>query len=368
MPQSKGHQRKKVGVWRGRRVGRGESAEFELTVSKSYSGRSVRLPVHVWRGAEPGPTVFISAAVHGDEINGTGAIRRLIQEPSFQLRAGALVLAPVVNIAAFEQLSRYSPDRRDLNRTFPGSARGSLTSRLANVIFRDIVARCDYGIDLHTAALRRTNYPNVRADLDHEGTARLAHLFGAEVVLNSTGPEGSLRRTATEGGCPTIVLEAGEVWKVEPSVVEYTLRGIHNVLVGLDMVEGEATEPRFRIVAERTRWMRAERGGFLRFHVHPGSSVSEGQLLATNTTLSGQPLETIEAPQDAIVLGMTTLPAVAPGDPVANLAFPSERALRRMERVRHALPDDSLLARLQDDLASNVLVAQVDDDEPGTEG
>ena len=272
--------RKEVGVWPGRRVAPGESAELQLTVSKSYTGRSVRLPVHVWRGAEPGPTVFVTAGVHGDEINGTGAIRQLIQEPSFLLRAGSLVLVPVVNISAFEQLSRYSLDRRDLNRSFPGSARGSLTGRLASVIFGEIVARCDFGIDLHTAAVRRTNYPNLRADLNNEGAIRLAKLFGAEVVLNSAGPEGSLRRTATAAGCPTVVLEAGEVWKVEPSVVEYTLRGIHNVLVGLDMIDGEATEPRFRIVAERTRWMRADRGGFLRFHVHPGASVSEGQLLA----------------------------------------------------------------------------------------
>jgi predicted deacylase len=324
-------------------------------VSKSYTGRSVRLPVQVWRGAEDGPTVFITGAVHGDEINGTGTIRQIIQEPPFELRAGALILAPVVNISAFEQLSRYSPDRRDLNRAFPGSARGSVTGRLADVIFRDIVARSDYGIDLHTASIRRTNYPNIRADLENDGVARLAGLFGAELVLNSPGPEGSLRRTATDAGCPTIVLEAGEVWKVEPSVVEYSLRGIRNVLVGLDMIDGEATAPRYRIVAEKTRWMRAERGGFLRFHVHPGSTVSEGQLLATNTTLSGVKLGTIEAPADAIVLGMTTLPSVAPGDAVANLAFPDEKALRKMERVRGALPDESLLARLEDDLASSLL-------------
>lgn len=359
--------RKKVGVWRGRRVEPGESADMTLTVSKSYSGRPIRLPVHVWRGAEPGPSVFVSAAVHGDEINGTGTIRHLIQERPFDLRAGALVLVPVVNIAAFEQLSRYSPDRRDLNRAFPGSAKGSLTSRLANVIFRDIVARCDYGIDLHTAAVRRTNYPNVRADLDHEGAARLASLFGGEVVLNSGGPEGSLRRMATEVGCPTIVLEAGEVWKVEPSVVEYSLRGIRNVLAGLDMIDGEAEKPPFRVVAEQTKWMRADRGGFLRFHVHPGAPVEKGQLLATNTSLSGKDLGTIKAPRDGIVLGMTTLPAVSPGDPVANLAFPSERALRKVLRVMGTLPEDSLLARLQDDLATNVFVADLDEDDQETE-
>ena len=359
--------RKDVGVWRGHKVLPGEAADVTLAVSRSYSGRSIRLPVHILRGEEPGPSVFITAAVHGDEINGTGTIRHLIQERPFELRAGALVLVPVVNILAFEQLTRYSPDRRDLNRSFPGTKSGSLTGRLAHVIFSNIVARCDYGIDLHTAAVRRTNYPNIRADMEQEATARLATLFGAELVLNTPGPKDTLRRAAVSAGCATIVLEAGEVWKVEPSVVEYTLRGIRNVLVGLKMIDGEVTKPAFRVMAEQTKWMRAEKGGFLRFHVRPGDTVEENQPIATNTSLSGQDQSVIVAPRDAVVLGMTTLPAVSPGDPVAHLAFSSERALAKMERVIDKLPEDSLLSRLHDDLAASVLVSEVDVEEPGTE-
>lgn len=355
--------RKDVGVWPGKKIAPGNRADIKLTVSKSYTGASKRVPVHVWRGKEPGPSVFISAAVHGDEINGTGTIRHIIQERPFELRAGSLVLVPVVNILGFEQLSRYSPDRRDLNRSFPGTRRGSLTGRLAHVTFQNIVARCDYGIDLHTAAVRRTNYPNVRADMDQEATARLATLFGAELLLNSAGPEGSLRRASVKVGCATVVLEAGEVWKVEPSVVEYALRGIRNVLVGLKMIDGEIRQPAFRVVAEETKWMRAEKGGFLKFHVHPGDTVMKGQPLATNTSLAGEDLNTILAPREAIVLGMTTLPAVSPGDPVAHLAFPSENALRKMERVIGKLPEESLLSRLHDDLASNVLVSDLDEPE-----
>ena len=181
--------------------------------------------------------MFIAAAVHGDEINGTGTIRYIIQERPFDLLAGSLVLVPVINILAFEQLSRYSPDRRDLNRSFPGLKRGSLTSRLANVIFDNIVARCDYGIDLHSAAVRRTNFPNSRADMDQEATARLATLFGAELIINSPGPVGSLRRSAVQAGCATVLLEAGEVWKVEPTIVEYAVRGVKNILIDLGMLE-----------------------------------------------------------------------------------------------------------------------------------
>lgn len=353
--------RKDVGIWPGRRIEPGERADIKLTVSKSYGGASIRVPIHVWRGAEPGPSVFVSAAVHGDELNGAGTIRQLIQEPSFELRAGTLVLVPVVNILAFERLSRYSPDRRDLNRSFPGSGKGSPTGRLASAILRNVVARCDYGIDLHTAAVRRTNYPNVRADMEQEATARLATLFGAELLLNTLGPEGSLRRAAVNAGCATIILEAGEVWKVEPSVVEYTLRGIRNVLTGLKMIEGDVVNPRMRVVAEETKWMRAEKGGFLTFHVHPGDTVAEGQPIATNTSLSGEALNTIVAPGDAFVLGMTTLPAVSPGDAVAHLAFPSDSAFQKMARVLGKLPEDSLLARLHGDLATSVLVSDLDE-------
>jgi predicted deacylase len=272
-----------------------------------------------------------------------------------------LVLVPVVNIPAFEQLSRYSPDRRDLNRSFPGSPQGSLTARLANVIFESVIERCDYGIDLHTAAVRRTNFPNVRADMTQEATARLATLFGAELLINTKGPEGSLRRAAIRAGCATMTLEAGEVWKVEPSVVEYAVRGIRNVLAGLGMIEGDIVEPEYRMVVEDTTWVRANAGGFLRFHVRPGTRVEAGQPLATNTTLAGQPLGTVDAPADGIVLSMTTLPAVAPGDPVAHLAFPSERALGMMEQAVGKLPEDHLLARLQDDLGSDVLISELDD-------
>jgi predicted deacylase len=350
-----------AGRWHDRVIEPGERADLTLRVSTSYSGSAIGLPVHVWRGVEPGPAVFVTGGVHGDEINGTGTIRHLLQEDPFELRAGTLVLVPVVNIPAFEQLSRYSPDRRDLNRSFPGSSSGSLTGRLADVVFQEIVARCDYGIDLHTAAVRRTNYPNARADMEQEATARLATLFGAELLIDSRGPEGSLRRAALNAGCAVMTLEAGEVWKVEPAVVEYALRGIANVLVGLGMIEGEIVEPAFRTVARDTRWIRADAGGFLRFHVRPGDTVEEGQPLATNTSLAGSRLNTLVAPRDAIVLAMTTLPAVAPGDPVAHLAFPSDDAMERMSRALGKLPEESLLARLHDDLASSMLVSDLDD-------
>ena len=244
----------------------GERANLSITVGRSYSGAPIKLPIHVWRGKKEGPTVFISAAVHGDELNGTGAIRTLILDPPFQLKAGNLILVPVMNILAFERLSRYSPDRRDLNRCFPGIENGSLTSRLARVIFDNIVA-------------------------------------------------------------------------------------------GLGMVDEEITKPAFRMVADKRTWIRATAGGFLQFHVLPGDVVVEGQPIATNISLVGEHHHVMEAPQDAIVLGMTTLPAVLPGDPVCHLAFPSAKAFKKMKRAIGRLSDDSLLSRLYGDLSTNMVVA-----------
>ena len=205
-------------IWFGAHIDPGSSASLSIPISEGYSGADITTPVYVWRGVQPGPTVAITAAVHGDEINGTGAIRHIIRHKPFELLAGTLVLVPVVNMMGFERHSRYLPDRRDLNRSFPGSREGSLTSRLAISFFSQVIKRCDYAIDLHTAAVRRTNFPNVRADLSNEPVAALARAFGAELIVDGKGPKGSLRATACKYNCPTIILEAGEVWKVEPGV------------------------------------------------------------------------------------------------------------------------------------------------------
>jgi predicted deacylase len=190
-------------------VKKGQRQEVRILVSESYSGADIRIPILVWRGHEPGPTVFVSGAVHGDEIAGTGAIRNMIYERPFELLRGTLILVPVVNLMGFERHERYLPDRRDLNRCFPGSARGSLASRLARVLFDEVVSRADFGIDLHTAGVNRINYPNVRADMDNPDLVGLVRAFGAGLTISSKGPAGSLRQAATKSGCPFSTISPG---------------------------------------------------------------------------------------------------------------------------------------------------------------
>ncbi len=352
-----------IGKWGDREVQPGQRKRIRLEIGKSFTGINVTLPLMIWRGPEEGPVVGITAAVHGDEINGTGVIRRLVTDPPFTLQRGALILVPVINIVGFERHSRYMPDRRDLNRCFPGSATGSLSSRLARVIFDQVIGRCDYLIDLHTAAVRRTNFPNVRADCDNADCQRLARAFGCEVIVNNHGPNGALRREALKSGCPTIVVEAGEVWKVEPAVQDLCVRGISNVLAELGMTGEAHAPPPHQVVVEETRWVRSESGGFLQFHVAPGDTVSEGQALATSTSLLGAENEIIRSPHRGIVMGMTTMPAVGPGDPVAHIAIPSTKLQQRnLEKSIDRLDENTIEVQLREHLATNITVTYLDED------
>lgn len=342
-------------------VGLGESRDLEVPVGESATGRDHVVPARVWRGAEPGPVVAITAAVHGDEINGMGIVRQLLIDPPFELLRGTLVLVPVVNILGFERQTRYMPDRRDLNRSFPGSASGSLTARFAHAIFEQIVRPVDWLIDLHAAAAKRTNYPNVRANLDHEGCAQLAQYFGHNLTVHGVGPEGSLRRAAVLAGVPCIILEAGEIWKFEPTVTEVGVRGIINALHGLGMIDGPAAKPAYTAVCRKTAWLRTDHGGILRFHVAPGDDVDEGQPVATVTTLLGDIIGVIEATGDGIVLGMTTMPSVVPGDPVCHLAT-IEGGIEQVRKARRRAHGETLDSRVRDDLATNLSLDEHDGD------
>jgi uncharacterized protein len=292
-------------------------------VSESYSGAPIRLPVRVVRGTGPGPALFVCGAIHGDELNGTGIVRELILVEPPALVAGTLVLVPVVNMFGFEHHSRYLPDRRDLNRSFPGSRAGSLTARLASTFFREVVLRCQFGIDLHSAATHRINLPHIRADLTQPGAARLARAFGCELIIDAPGPEQSLRRAACLAGCSTVVLEAGEVWKVEAEVLRTGVRGIRNVLADLGMIEGRPAEPPYQIEVERTAWVRAAAGGMLQFSVGLGELVERGQPVAVCTDLLGHGATPVRTHVEGVVMSLSTLPVVKPGDPVAHVAVPT---------------------------------------------
>jgi len=333
----------------GHRVRRGQTTDIALEVSQTSLGMPVTLPVRVVRGPRKGPAVFVSGAIHGDELNGTGIIRELMLR-RLELGRGTLILVPVVNVFGFERHSRYLPDRRDLNRSFPGSPDGSLAFRLAHTFFDKIVGLCDYGLDLHTATQGRVNFPHVRGNLAHRGVNQLARWFGCELVLDRPGHEHSVRHVATEAGCPTIVLEAGEAMKIERRVVEIGVRGVLNVLQSLRMIDGSPSLPETPLIVQKSLWARAQVGGLLRFSVSPGDVVTEGMRIAYCDTFFGNQSPSVRAPVGGVVLGMCSLPVVRPGGPVCHIGIPDAPVEELAERLRRQRPQrvgPTRLARLE---------------------
>ncbi len=340
----------------GVRIKRGEKRYLRLKISETYLGEDLFMPVCVIRAKRPGPVVFVTAALHGDELNGTGIIHNLLSNGRLQLEAGTLILIPVVNVFGFESHERYLPDRRDLNRAFPGSAAGSLASRYADTLMREVVAVSDYGIDLHSAAFHRTNFPNVRADISIPAVRRLARAFGCSLIVDGKGPVGSLRREACRAGCPTIILEAGEPWKIEPGVQRIGERGLENVLRSLGMTSGVVHLPPYQTIARKTLWVRAKLGGLLKFHLTAGDFVEKNQPIATNYTILGESANVVRAPVEGIVLGMVTMPGVKPGEPICHLAVPGTR----LSTLRKALAraGRGLHEKVQEDLATSFDVVE----------
>ena len=337
-----------------------EVRNVSIEVAQTYTGQPVTIRFQVWNSPSPGPVVMVSGAIHGDEINGSGIVRELIRSKPFRLLNGTLVLIPVVNVLGFEQHARYMPDRRDLNRFFPGKLEGSLTSRFARTFFDEVVRKCDFVIDLHSAAWTRTNFPNVRADLSNPAIARFAASLGCEIIVNDKGPNGSLRQEAVKAGVVAVLLEAGEVNKVEPSVVEFGLRTVTSALNGLGMIDRKGREPLYQAVVRRSVWVRAEAGGLLDYHVAPGDIVDKGQPVATSMTLLGEEQHVVTAPFGGVVIGMTTLPTVMPGDPVIHLGQIAG-GYRKVKKAIEAASSRSLHHRLRSDLQTNLVVVERED-------
>jgi predicted deacylase len=340
-------------VINGQPIAKGATADVRLDISQTYTGDRIGIPLRLIRAKRAGPKVFVTAAIHGDEVNGTGIIHDFLFNESIELKRGSLILAPVVNVFGFEAHERYLPDRRDLNRSFPGSPTGSMASRIAHILMTEIVDQCDFGIDLHTAAVQRTNFPNIRADLSLPETRRIASAFGCTLVIDGKGPLGSFRREATRRGCPTIILEAGEPWKVEPAVLRIGIRGIRNVLSELGMIDAADEKPPFQVKIRKTSWVRAAVGGILKFHVSPGDFVEADQAIATNYSIMGVEQSVLVSSGSGIVLGMTTMPAVKPGEPVCHIAALTNSQIARCRKKLEA-SRGGLHARAQDDLSTSL--------------
>lgn len=304
------------------RVRTGTRREVSLPITRLVTGAEVSLPVHVLHGREEGPTVWLDAAIHGDEVLGIEVIRRVLAQLSPREIRGTLIAVPIVNVIGVMGGDRYLPDRRDLNRSFPGAARGSLAARIAHLMMTEIVDKCDVGIDLHTASDRRSNLPQIRCDLEDEQTRELAMAFGAPVVYHARLRDGSLRSAARERGARVLLYEAGEAWRFDEWAITAGVDGILRVLTTLGMTERpeSLTDPEHPSeVCFRSGWVRARRTGILSLHVELGQHVREGERLGELHNSFGRPLALVKADREGIVLGRTEAPLVNSGDALVHI-------------------------------------------------
>lgn len=293
---------------------------IDIELPKLYN-LPASIPIQVLRGKRTGSTVFISAAIHGDELNGIEIIRRLKKLKILKKLKGTLILVPVVNVYGLNTLSRYLPDRRDLNRSFPGSTKGSLAARIAKIFFDEIVKKCDYGIDLHTGAIHRSNLPQIRTNIHNEKILKLAKAFEAPVILHSELRDGSLRAEAQENGVPILLYEAGEALRFDDTSIKIGVKGIINVLKELEMLPPNLKK-RYRtpLILKESSWLRATESGMLRTVKALGDSVKEGEVIAFIDEPLGDRSFTLMSAFDGIIIGKSQIPLVQEGDAVFHIA------------------------------------------------
>lgn len=337
----------------GEQISNGTLREVRLKISEFYTANPVYIPVIVIHGVEEGPKLFVTAAIHGDEINGIEIVRRLITNISPEELRGTLLCVPIVNVFGFYTMTRNVPERRDLNAFFPGITKGSTASRIAFILFEEIIKKCDYGIDLHTPRANRFELPHTEADLSNREAHHLARAFGASVIIDTPGHEKSLQNAATRAEIPTIVYSGGEVLRFHEDVTEKGVKGILNVLAYLEMVdsdpagpregaknsstrlagpdksgvlgvsrEGQAGErpgePEFSIIVQESRSVQTQQGGILYVEVQPGELMYQGDLLARVTNPFGKDVEPIKARETGLVISTSTNPLVNPGNEVCS--------------------------------------------------
>lgn len=307
-------------------IKKGESKRFEIVVSKLFDHTEMTIPVQVIRGKKKGPSIFVSAAIHGDEINGVEVIRRLLSRKKLlSTLRGTLIAVPIVNMFGFNRNLRYLPDRRDLNRMFPGTKNGSLTSQIAYKFMKEIVEKCDYGIDLHTGSAHRFNLPQIRAYLDNPEIENLAREFGVPVIVHSNYRDGSLRQAAAEKGVKILLFEGGEALRYDEKIIRSAEKGILSVLASIgmfkkDLVKTKDLKQREIFCAGSSHWVRAPHSGSMHARKHVGNRVKKGEILGVISDPFGVEKYFVRARKTGIIIGITMMPLVNNGDALFHVA------------------------------------------------
>lgn len=306
----------------GETINPGEYKLIQLSMPKLYDCTPINMPVHVIRGKQAGPVLLITAAIHGDEVNGVEIVRRLIKRSVLKKMAGTLIAVPIVNVYGFLYQDRYLMDRRDLNRSFPGSSKGSLGARLAHLLTKEVFSKATHCIDLHSGSLQRTNLPQIRADLDNPTIKSLAYAFNAPVVLHAKLRDGSLRQFANDHSIPFLLYEAGECLRFNELSIKTGVSGILNVMHHLQMIflkkpyHGKVDPT----IAKQSCWLRSTHSGLFIPNKQLGNSIKKGEKIGIVASPMGHDEYIVISPLDGIIIGMSKMPMVHEGGALFNIA------------------------------------------------
>lgn len=301
----------------------GSNLLVDIPLPPLYTHSPMTMPVHVIHAKKPGPRLFVSAAIHGDELNGLEIVRRLLKQPILNRMRGSLIAIPMVNVYGVIHHSRYFPDRRDLNRSFPGSPKGSMAGRVADLFMNEIVAKCTHGIDLHTGAIHRSNLPQIRGNLDDDKTLELAKAFNVPVLINANLRDGSLRESAANQGIPMLLYEAGEALRFDEVSIRAGVQGIISVMRQLAMLPARkktTKQQRELFIARSSSWVRAPASGIFRTIKPLGAHINKNEILGMiSDPISNTEFE-VNSPYTGLVIGRSELPLVYEGEAVYHVA------------------------------------------------
>ncbi|CAG5080402.1 succinylglutamate desuccinylase/aspartoacylase family protein [Parvicella tangerina] len=303
-------------------IHQGKHATVKIKVGSLPSGTNINLFAHVYRSKNPGPTMLVLGGVHGDEVNGVEIVRRAVKVGYFDhLKHGNVIAVPLLNIYGFINFSRDLPDGKDVNRSFPGSSRGSLASKVAYTLSKHILPLVDFGLDFHTGGKSIHNYPQVRVSKDDRDAHKLAELFGAPFIVKSNLINKSLRKECHKRGIPMLVYEGGESLRLDSFAIQEGLNGIQRVMSSMGMTEKEPLAPKDPIVLEKNKWVRAGQAGILISYKKAGDYVNKGDLLGYLTDPYGVRELKVKSPYSGYIYGHNNMPVVHKGDAIYHIGF-----------------------------------------------
>ena len=297
----------------------GENKIVSLNTYELPTKTKIEIPIHVFRSQKPGPTILFSAGMHGDEINGIEVLRKIITRKEIQnLLCGTLIAIPVMNTVSFLYQSRDLPDGRDLNRCFPGTKNGSLGSRIAYDLMKEIIPLVDVGIDFHTGGAKINNYPQLRCTFEDEGSLHIAKLFSPPLIINSVYREGTLRKEASKKNKPILVFEGGESLRFDYQAINEGTNGCLRLLHHFKMMDGDVP-PNPYVKLKKSSWVRAKLSGLFHIAKPNGAYVNKDEVLGAICNPFGQVEARITSPFDGYIVGVNNQPVVNQGDALIHI-------------------------------------------------